>query len=51
MGLEKIQVGVIGAGTMGSGIARLASMAGHEVIVFDKDKNILSKTKQGLENS
>ena len=37
MGPEKIQIGVIGAGTMGSGIARLASMAAHEVIVFDRD--------------
>jgi 3-hydroxybutyryl-CoA dehydrogenase len=48
---EKIQIGILGAGTMGAGIARVASTAGHGVVVFDKDNNILSKAKQALENS
>lgn len=30
-----IKIGVLGAGSMGSGIAQVAATAGHEVIVFD----------------
>ncbi len=47
----KMQVGVIGAGTMGAGIARVASSAGHQVILFDKDSSMLSKAKQALDKS
>ena len=47
----KMQVGVIGAGTMGAGIARVASSAGHQVILFDKDTSMLSKAKQALDKS
>ena len=28
-------IGVIGAGTMGAGIAQLAGMAGYKVVLFD----------------
>ena len=31
-------IGVIGAGAMGSGIAQVAAMAGHEVKVFDNNQ-------------
>ena len=30
-------VGVVGAGTMGSGIAQVAVEAGHEVVLYDVD--------------
>lgn len=32
---DQLQVGVIGAGTMGTGIAQLAAQAGHRVLLFD----------------
>ena len=35
--LEKTQsVGIVGAGTMGSGIAQLAARAGHRVVLFER---------------
>jgi 3-hydroxybutyryl-CoA dehydrogenase len=42
-----IQVGIIGAGAMGSGIAQVAAKAGHEVVLFDTNVEALelSKTK------
>lgn len=42
-------VGVIGAGAMGSGIAQVAAMAGHNVIVFDTNTAALDKSKANLE--
>ena len=30
-----MKVGIVGAGTMGAGIAQVCAMAGHEVILFD----------------
>ncbi len=42
-------VGVIGAGAMGSGIAQVAAMAGHNVIVFDTNTSALDKSKTNLE--
>ena len=33
--MELIKVGIIGSGAMGSGIAQVAAMAGHEVHVYD----------------
>jgi len=42
-------VGVIGAGAMGSGIAQVAAMAGHNVIVFDTNAAALDKSKANLD--
>ena len=41
-------VGIIGAGAMGSGIAQVASMAGHKVIVFDSNSTALQHAKAAL---
>ncbi|OSZ82725.1 3-hydroxybutyryl-CoA dehydrogenase [Chitinophagaceae bacterium IBVUCB1] len=41
-------VGVIGAGAMGSGIAQVAAMAGHRVILFDANTTALDKAKASL---
>lgn len=41
-------IGVIGAGSMGSGIAQVAATAGHEVILLDSSKPMLEKAKQSL---
>lgn len=46
-------IGVIGAGTMGSGIAQLAASFGHKVVLFDANSNVLEQAgerlKKGLE--
>jgi 3-hydroxybutyryl-CoA dehydrogenase len=54
MSLQKIkQVAVIGAGTMGEGIAQVVAMAGYEVKLFDidliKSKKSIEKIHQSLE--
>jgi 3-hydroxybutyryl-CoA dehydrogenase len=45
-----MKVGIIGAGTMGSGIAQVASTNGHEVILYDKNSEALEKSKQKLDH-
>jgi 3-hydroxybutyryl-CoA dehydrogenase len=45
--MEKLKIGIIGAGTMGSGIAQVAAAAGHETLLFDADPQMLSKAKSG----
>jgi 3-hydroxybutyryl-CoA dehydrogenase len=42
-------VGVIGSGAMGSGIAQVAAMAGHSVVLYDNNATALEKGKKGLE--
>ncbi len=44
-----IKIGVLGAGSMGSGIAQVAATAGHEVVVFDTFTASLSRMQQKLE--
>jgi len=41
-------IGVVGAGTMGTGIAQIAASYGHKVYLFDAYKDQLKKSKQGL---
>lgn len=41
-------IGVIGAGAMGSGIAQVAAMAGHKVVLFDANAAALDKAKASL---
>jgi 3-hydroxybutyryl-CoA dehydrogenase len=48
---EKIFIGIVGAGTMGSGIAQVAAMAGHSVFVYDEKKEALDKSKNGIRES
>ncbi|MBZ0327026.1 MAG: 3-hydroxybutyryl-CoA dehydrogenase [Altibacter sp.] len=43
------KVGIIGAGTMGSGIAQVAATAGCVVKIFDTQKDALDKAKLSLE--
>ena len=44
------QVGIIGAGTMGSGIAQVAATAGCEVILCDLNQDVLDRSAAKLEN-
>jgi 3-hydroxybutyryl-CoA dehydrogenase len=44
---QKIRVGIIGAGTMGSGIAQVAAAAGHETVLFDVDPAMVERARQG----
>ncbi|MBS1772754.1 MAG: NAD(P)-binding domain-containing protein [Bacteroidetes bacterium] len=41
-------IGVIGAGAMGSGIAQVAAVAGHKVILFDSNAAAVEKAKTSL---
>ncbi len=45
---SKSIIGVIGSGAMGSGIAQVASTAGHKVLIFDSNKDALAKAKTNL---
>lgn len=44
-----MEVGIVGAGAMGSGIAQIAAAAGHDVIVFDKYPSALDRSRRQLE--
>lgn len=58
MRLDEIKkIGVVGAGTMGQGIAQIAAMAGFEVVLYDLNskslkvahQNIVSNLQKGIE--
>jgi len=44
-------VGVVGAGLMGSGIAQVAALAGHRVVLNDVDESSLERGMAGIEAS
>lgn len=44
-----MQVGIIGAGAMGSGIAQVAAQNGHAVFIIDNHRVALEKAKKGHE--
>ena len=41
-------VGIIGSGAMGAGIAQVAAVTGHKVVVYDANAAALDKAKAGL---
>lgn len=43
-----MKIGILGAGSMGSGIAQVASQSGHEVVLFDTNSDQLEKAKAKL---
>ncbi|MBL7831603.1 MAG: 3-hydroxybutyryl-CoA dehydrogenase [Saprospiraceae bacterium] len=45
------QIAVIGAGTMGAGIAQVALMSGCEVILVDANKDVLDKAHSRISNN
>ena len=46
-----MQIGIIGSGAMGAGIAQVASTAGHKVIVYDNNQSALDKAKTNLDST
>ena len=42
--------GIIGSGAMGAGIAQVAAMAGHSVVLYDTNTEALEKAKTNLQN-
>ena len=47
--INKSQIGVLGAGTMGRGIAQVAATAGHPVFLVDLNDDILVSARTSLE--
>jgi 3-hydroxybutyryl-CoA dehydrogenase len=45
------QVGVLGCGLMGSGIAQIAAAAGYDTVVRDVSKELLDRGRAGIEKS
>jgi 3-hydroxybutyryl-CoA dehydrogenase len=41
-------IGVVGAGAMGSGIAQVAAVAGHRVVLTDADASAVQRARDGL---
>jgi len=46
-----MKVGIVGAGTMGAGIAQVCAMAGHNVLLFDVNEGALSKATTSIEKN
>lgn len=47
--MNRSKVGVLGAGTMGAGIAQVAAQAGHRVVLVDSNEETLNKAKNNYE--
>lgn len=47
--MNKAKVGVLGAGTMGAGIAQVAAQAGHRVVLVDVNESALEKAKNSFQ--
>ena len=44
-------IGIIGAGIMGSGIAQVSAVAGYQVVLQDITNNALDRSKETIEKS
>lgn len=49
--VNPLTIGVVGAGTMGNGIAQVAARAGHKVILHDVSKEFLSRGLSAVDKS
>lgn len=48
---KHIKIGIIGAGSMGTGIAQVAATAGHDVIVYDTNSAQLQKSNESMHST
>ncbi|MGA0434387.1 MAG: 3-hydroxyacyl-CoA dehydrogenase NAD-binding domain-containing protein [Flavobacteriales bacterium] len=48
MEIGRAQIGIIGAGAMGSGIAQVAAQSGHRVILIDQNPEALERSERAL---
>ncbi|MGI9542408.1 MAG: 3-hydroxyacyl-CoA dehydrogenase NAD-binding domain-containing protein, partial [Cyclobacteriaceae bacterium] len=46
---DKLTVGIIGYGTMGSGIAQVAATAGCQVLVYETNRGVLAGSSKKLD--
>lgn len=46
---QQATIGVVGAGAMGSGIAQVAAMAGHSVLLYDTQEAALQRARSNLQ--
>ena len=49
--IEIKKIGIIGAGTMGSGIAQICALKGYETILLDLDQNSINKAKTVIDKN
>jgi 3-hydroxybutyryl-CoA dehydrogenase len=47
--MNTVKIGILGAGTMGSGIAQVAAQNGHETILVDVNQDMLTKAEATLD--
>lgn len=47
--VNTMKIGVLGSGSMGTGIAQVAATAGHEVILYDNNPDSLNRASQSLQ--
>jgi 3-hydroxybutyryl-CoA dehydrogenase len=47
--VKNIKIGILGAGTMGAGIAQVAAQCGHQVVLVDVNEAQLVKAKAGID--
>jgi len=50
--LDQIKtIGIVGAGTMGLGIAQISAMAGYKTVLYDLDQSVLDRALQTIEKN
>jgi 3-hydroxybutyryl-CoA dehydrogenase len=49
--INKLVVGVVGSGAMGSGIAQVAATVGHTVFLYDTNKSVLERAAANLKQT
>lgn len=47
--MDALKIAVVGAGTMGAGIAQTAAQAGHHVTLIDRDQETLDQARAGID--